>query len=123
MNVRLGLLILVFLGFQCQDNTYVPPPKNLIPEQSMIDILVDLSLMETLEKSSRGKLINDYKFSMEYIYQKYAIDSLQLALSRGYYAQHPKEYLQIHKASEYILERMVDSLNRLKREERKKKDD
>lgn len=89
----------------------------------MIDVLVDISLMESLEKSSRGKLINDYEFSMEYIYQKYAIDSLQLATSRGYYAQHPKEYLQIHKASEYILERMVDSLNRLKREERKKKED
>lgn len=84
----------------------------------MEDILVDLSLIESMQSSGRGRLVYDYQFSMEYIYQKYKIDSLQLISSRAYYAQHPKDFLEMHKASEYKLERMVDSLNRVKKQQK-----
>ncbi|MGB0376143.1 MAG: DUF4296 domain-containing protein [Flavobacteriaceae bacterium] len=123
MKKYLGFVCLALISFQCQDSSEIPPPQNLIPEAKMTSILVDLSIMESLRNSSRGTLVYGYEFSMEYIYQKYGVDSLQLIHSRGYYAQNPKKFLEMHEASEYRLERMVDSMNRLKKEARKKKRD
>ncbi len=68
----------------CNNNT-VDKPANLIERDKMIDILHDISLLETIKNQNINGGVST-KVSNEYIYRKYKVDSIQLAKSNKYYA-------------------------------------
>jgi hypothetical protein len=81
------LLLLSLMG--CKDT--VEKPKNLIAKDKMIDILYDISLLEAIKSQNiQGGIKN--KTANEYLYQKYQVDSLQVAQSNKYYAADVEEY-------------------------------
>lgn len=92
MNIKFALLSALLLLFSCQD--VVKKPKNLIPEDKMINILYDFALLEGIKAdySLNQQSLNTEKF----IYKKYKIDSLQFFQSNAYYASDVKNYKEMY---------------------------
>jgi len=120
MKIRLFLVVFMAqLWGQCATEL-IAKPDNLIPEKQMIGIQVDLGLMEVIQKQYRGEIRNDSLLGLPYIYQKYKIDCLQLLNSEAYYAQNPKKYARIYLQIKHVLDKKVDSLNRVIQQTKKK---
>ncbi|NMH28551.1 DUF4296 domain-containing protein [Flavobacterium silvaticum] len=86
-NIWIALVVF----FASCGNSVVEKPSNLIPEDQMVDILYDLSLLDAMKSQSPEKLRNATDADT-YIYKKYKIDSLQFAASNRYYASDMKNY-------------------------------
>lgn len=80
-SIVMTLLVLAFIS--CNDT--VERPKNLIEKDKMINILYDVSLLESIKTQNINGGISN-KAANEYIYKKYKVDSTQLAQSNKYYA-------------------------------------
>ena len=90
------LILAISALFSCGEEV-VEKPINLIPKEKMIDILYDLAIINAA-KSSGPKVMDNMNFEpMEYIYNKYEIDSIQFVTSDLYYASLPLEYEDIYK--------------------------
>ena len=70
-------------------------PKNLIPKDKMVNILVDVELIKAARVVNR-KAVDSLGIDNNYIFNKYHIDSLQLATSNSYYAYHAEEYAPVY---------------------------
>ncbi len=97
---------MVFLFFvSCGEQGTVPKPNNLIPEETMVDILYEITLINA-SKGHGGQLLEKMDIlPSNYLYEKYSIDSTQFAASNVYYASVPKHYEQFYKTVE---ERLVE---------------
>ncbi|WP_442846857.1 DUF4296 domain-containing protein [Leeuwenhoekiella sp. H156] len=93
---NLSLLILVFLSlFACQNVERPEKPDAFIEEEKMIDILYDISVIKSLKTYNINEMrMLDIK-PESYIYDKYDIDSIQLAENISYYAVDFNEYAEL----------------------------
>jgi|SRR5690606_13580582 len=129
MKNLLKILILTILVISCK-NEIVEKPENLIPEKEMVDILFDIAIV-TANKSLGQKGAKNKVLSPEdYIYEKYKIDSVQLAESTIYYSSDPDVQLRIFEKLEKRLETLKtryeaepDSVKLKKKETPKRKID
>jgi len=113
-NLIFGLFIILFVC-GCVNTS---KPKNLIPEDKMIDILYDMNMFQSI-RSNDYKLLNSYDINPQnFIYQKYDIDSLQLSESHKYYISNIDNYQKI---IEKLIERAEiekDSISKQEEEEK-----
>ena len=87
------IVLIVLIG--CQKDL-VKEPKNLIEREKMVNIMYDLSLLESM-KVDNSTLLDSFKNnSNQYIFKKYKIDSVQFAQSNIYYAADYKEYEKMY---------------------------
>ncbi|HWS59745.1 MAG TPA: DUF4296 domain-containing protein [Flavobacterium sp.] len=87
------IVLIVLIG--CQKEL-VKEPKNLIEREKMVNIMYDLSLLESM-KVDNSTLLDSFKNnSNQYIFKKYKIDSVQFAQSNIYYAADYKEYEKMY---------------------------
>src|SRR5690606_28342631 len=109
MKKLLKLLALTILIVSCK-NEIVEKPENLISEKKMVDILFDISIAHANknvgQKGTKNKLISPE----DYIYEKYKIDSLQLAENTIYYSSDPDVQLRIFEKLEKRLEALKTQL-------------
>jgi len=118
MMRKLFLLIIVSTLFSCGEDV-IEKPVNLIPKEKMIDILYDLAIINSA-KSSGPQIMENKNFDpMQYIYNKYQIDSIQFVSSDLYYASLPLEYEDIYKKLEY---RIIKEKERFTKMGERKKD-
>ncbi len=90
MKKLIASLFLLFAFTGCNING-VEKPENLIGRDKMVDILYDISLLEGIKNQNiNGGLSN--KKAMDYVSQKYQVDSTRLAESNMYYASDIEEY-------------------------------
>ncbi|AWL79087.1 DUF4296 domain-containing protein [Capnocytophaga canimorsus] len=85
------VLFLILTLFGCRQNI-IPKPENLIPERQMENIMYDLTLLDAIKSTDYTYMEQQKANFTQLIYEKYAIDSLQLAESMVYYASIPKVY-------------------------------
>ncbi|HPF11549.1 MAG TPA: DUF4296 domain-containing protein [Flavobacteriaceae bacterium] len=99
------LYILVLLSIiSCQDVKWPDKPKNLIPKETMVEILAE-SYTGNAARSVKNRVIRDAGIHLDsLIYSKYGVDSLSFAQSNTYYASQLNEYLDIMKRVEAKLE-------------------
>lgn len=124
---KIFLLIIISTLFSCGEEV-IEKPVNLISKDKMTNILYDLAIINAA-KSSGPQVMENMNFEpMEYIYNKYQIDSLQFVTSDLYYASLPLEYEDIYRKLENRItkekerfvksgERKKDSLIQTKEEE------
>src|SRR5688500_12294041 len=94
------LLILAVFCFlaSCEKKT-IEQPENLIPEEKMVDIIYDLSILQAMRSSHQAILDSSQINPNTYVYKKYKIDSIQFARSNAYYAAKSiKDYEKIYTA-------------------------
>ena len=98
------LFILFFALFvvSCSKNP-VPKPDNLLDEETMINILYDISLLQAIDGSMPNKLMEQEIKMDQYIFEKYKIDSTTYRQNQLYYAGDARKYKKIYKK---VLERL-----------------
>ena len=99
-------------------------PNNLIPEDKMIDILYDMSLISVSKGINKRILENNGMKPKKYILKKYNIDSLQFVVSNEYYSKDLEIYLSIY---EEVLNKLqlnreliIDSIENYKKDRAKR---
>ncbi len=93
-HVVVLIAILVFSG--CQNIEYPEKPNNLIPEDKMVEILIDIQLFNTTKTYNRLPLQQGGLTPFEYIYERHEIDSIQFLESNNYYGANLDTYNKIH---------------------------
>ncbi|NAY92030.1 DUF4296 domain-containing protein [Muricauda sp. JGD-17] len=80
-------------------------PENLIPKEKMVLILHDLAILNAAKSSFKSMLEKNEIETMEFLYEKYGIDSVQFSQSDLYYASVPLEYQAIYEEVDALLEK------------------
>ena len=103
---QLKYILLIVLIISCKNNSIDKPkkPDNLIPKDSMVEILYDISLVSSAKGVNKKLLENKGLVPEDYIYKKHNIDSLQFALSNEYYAFNLDTYEDIYNSVKLKLE-------------------
>jgi hypothetical protein len=94
-------LLLLFFGCAKKET---PKPANLIPEDTMVDILYDINLLQSLRNTNYAVYAQQNINPETYIYTKYSIDSLQFAESNQYYITDVDNY-------EKLLDKVIAKVN------------
>ena len=115
------LFIAVFF-ISCQNVEEIKKPANLIPEDKMVDVLTDLSILNSAKNYNRSLLEETGIQPDKYLFEKYQIDSLQLAESTGYYAKKYDILDDIYAKVKANLETKKEEYEILRDVERKKED-
>lgn len=111
-------LLLAFLT-SCKKNI-VPKPDKFLNETQMEGLLYDLAVLEAM-KNQQSTLLDSLNFKpQEYIYCKYATDSISIEQNMVYYASFPKQYDQIVQRVDNRLKRQRDSLSDVLNKQNKK---
>ncbi|CAM4234918.1 DUF4296 domain-containing protein [Zobellia nedashkovskayae] len=108
--MRVLVIVLIFFSFTSCNETLLEKPKNIIPKEKMVEILQDLAIVNAAKTTNLQVLRDNGVEPMDYIFNKYSIDSLQLVESDRYYASLPVEYEKIYKEVEANLERDAKAL-------------
>ncbi|PRX56533.1 DUF4296 domain-containing protein [Flagellimonas meridianipacifica] len=95
--------VLVLAVWSCAEKV-VEPPEDLISEEKMVDILHDLALLRAAKTSFNYYLEDNSVETMDFLYKKYQIDSIQFVQSDKYYASIPLRYQMIYEKVEARLE-------------------
>lgn len=110
---RRYLWMLLTLWLLACANKLIEEPENLIPRDQMAEILYDMALLNAIDNSHPQVLEENDLEVMEFVYEKYGVDSLQFASSDLYYASVPAEYQKIYEAVEARLTVERDSVNKI----------
>ena len=114
-KMKIYFLPLLLLGlFSCNEKL-LEEPEDLIPEDKMVEILTDLAIVNAAKSTNVAVLQDQGIEPMDYIFEKYDIDSLQFVESDRYYASLPPEYEDIYKRVESRLEEQAKTLEQAKR--------
>ena len=115
---KIFLLITFIILFSCGEEV-IDMPVNLISKEKMIDILYDMAIINAA-KINAPQIMEDRNFApMQYIYNKYEIDSIQFVSSDLYYASKPLEYEDIY---EKLEERIKKEKERFEKQNEEDKD-
>ena len=112
--VFLGLFLMV----GCAEEV-IKKPENLIPKDKMADILNDLAILNATKSTASNKFDESGIDIMEFLYQKYDIDSTQFSQSDLYYASIPLEYQSLYET----VEKKLDNKAKIMEERAKAKND
>ncbi|RKS55834.1 uncharacterized protein DUF4296 [Gillisia mitskevichiae] len=118
------LKVFIFACFlsSCQNIEEVKKPDNLIPEDKMVDVLTELSLLNSAKNKNRRILEETGLQPDTYLYSKYEIDSLQLAESTTYYAKKYDKFDGIYQKVKQNLEVMKAKMEVIQEEEQRIED-
>ena len=109
---NLFVLLLALLLTSCGEKL-LDKPEDLIPKEKMINILKDITILNSA-RSTSVTVLHDYKIEpTTFVFSKYGVDSLQFVASDKYYASLPNEYeamyLEIEKQLDYEKEQMSEA--------------
>ena len=119
------VILCVLVGIGCNSNKIEKPkkPKNLIKKEEMVNILYDMAILTASKGVNKRVLENNGIMPESFVFDKYGIDSVQFTLSNEYYTYNLDTYEEIYnKVKERLTEekKVLDSLNNIEAEERKK---
>ncbi len=80
-------VLILGLFAACQSVEKTKKPENLIPEDKMIEVLVDLAKLDASQSYNETAFSKRSVKIKKLIFAKYSIDSLQFAKSSNYYAE------------------------------------
>ena len=117
-NLFLFFTAISFLS-SCQKKS-VEKPINLIPKETMVNVIYDLSVLQAMKNSNHAILDSNRIEPTTYIYKKYKIDSVQFAKSNEFYASNIKEYERMYESvNNRLLENKKLSDTLVKKEEKR----
>ncbi|MFY7987245.1 MAG: DUF4296 domain-containing protein [Flavobacterium sp.] len=92
----LFFLVGIFFLVSCSNNP-TPKPDNLLDEEVMVDIIFDISILQSADGAYTYKLAEANIEIDQYLFDKYKIDSTTYSQNQRYYASDPKKYKKIYK--------------------------
>ncbi|SKB54529.1 protein of unknown function [Salegentibacter holothuriorum] len=119
MLKKIILLFSIAVAFiACQDIENSEKPENLIPEEKMVDIITEISLLQSARNFSKRIYESTGIKGQEYVFEKYNIDSIQFKRSNDYYADNYETYQRIYDSVKEGFERMKVKLDTLQKQEK-----
>lgn len=106
----------------CQDIKRPEKPDNLIPEDKMVEVLIDVHLFNSAKSYNRMPLQQTGLTPHHFIYEKHGIDSLQYEKSNAYYGADLDRYTAIHARAKAILENRKSEVDTLLAKDTQKRD-
>src|SRR5574343_410249 len=94
MKKNLILLVVLLLSISCK-NEVLEKPKHAIDKETMVNILYDLAVLEAARSQAYASQVN-YPTAVEYVQNRYKIDSLTLAENTKYYASDIKGFKKMY---------------------------
>ncbi len=119
-NVLAYMLLGAVLLVGCGKNEVIEKPDNLIPKDKMENILYDIAILSSSRGYSATILEENGIAGEEMLYNKYGIDSLQLAQSNVYYSSKPEEFSKLFGKVQKRLEKYKAKLD-IERQAKNKK--
>jgi len=111
---NLFVILLAILLTSCGEKL-LDKPEDLIPKEKMINILRDITILNSA-RSTSVTVFHDYKIEpTTFIFSKYGVDSLQFVTSDKYYASLPNEYEAMYAEIEKQLENEKGEMTESKR--------
>ena len=110
-------LILFVVLIACEANTANPPPADLIPEDTMEQILYDINLLRSIKNNRFGGEVPKEILNNNYILRKYNIADSTLKQNQIFYAQSPKRLFAMYNRIYKRLEKVEDSISVLVKKE------
>ncbi|MFC4220972.1 DUF4296 domain-containing protein [Flagellimonas marina] len=110
--MKKAILFIFGLLFLACGEKVVEEPENLIPKEKMTDILYDLAILNATKSSFSSVFEKTGIDIMEFLYEKYDIDSIQFAESDLYYASVPLEYQSIYEDIDARIERRKEAMEK-----------
>ena len=104
----------LLVTFTACNEQLLEKPENLIPQQKMVEVLMDLAIVNAAKTTNAALLEENDIAPMAYIFEKHDIDSLQFVESDRYYASLPKTYEAIYKQVESRLEKKTKAIEKAK---------
>ena len=112
------ILIFSVLLVSCQNVEEIKKPDGLIPEQKMVEVLTDLSILYSA-KNYNKRILEETGLPLKtYLYEKHQIDSLQLAQSTDYYAKNYTQFKKIYHQVKLNLDKKKTDLEVVQAEEK-----
>lgn len=90
------ILIVTLLLTACKSDE-PEKPAMMLSEDKMVNILYDLTMLQSIKTFQPSMLNNNDITTSNYIYKKYNIDSITFADNHTYYASQLDVYERIHK--------------------------
>ncbi|MCG2610098.1 DUF4296 domain-containing protein [Flavobacterium sp. SM15] len=106
---KLLLFLSLAVMVSCSEKA-VEKPENLIDKDVMIDILYDITVMQSAETVDPIKMNQNNVKVNELIYKKYNIDSITFNKSNRYYASDPNRYKKMYGEVYHRLEKATEAL-------------
>jgi len=92
----LYIFIAIFAIVSCAEEA-VPKPDNLLSKEQMVEILYDITLVNSIKGVNKKKLEDGHVHLDTYLYKKHNTDSIQFLMSNNYYAANPPMYIDIYR--------------------------
>lgn len=108
--VKKIFILAILLCISCSE-PLKQPPENLISQEKMLAIYYDLAVLTALNNMTPATLKNQNIEMMQYLYDKYEIDSITLSQSNTYYASLPDVYDKMFDSIQIKLQNKVDEIN------------
>lgn len=116
-SVVYSALLLILVGFSCQNLDKIDKPENFIEEDKMIEILTDIAFVKAA-KGSYKKVFDIEKINPElYILEKHGVDSLVFAENNRWYMSQLDDYEEVFKKVKKNIEVSKIKFEKLKKEE------
>lgn len=116
------LLVTVVWFSSCQDIQRPERPKDLIPEDKMVEVLIDVHLFNAAKNVNRLPLQQTGMTPNQFIYEKHNIDSLQFEKSNAFYGADINAYERIHAGVKEFLDNKKREIDTLIAREKRKQD-
>ena len=122
MKRATSIVCILLLAVACNRVKSVPKPDNLIPIETMENIIYDMAIIN----SARG--YNSQRFSQtgvkpdSHVFEKYAIDSVQFSQSTLYYSVRLEDYKQLIEKVRKRLDKEHKIVDSIYQEEKRVKD-
>ncbi len=100
---QLLIILAILLIISCESKVNYEKPEDLIPKETMIDLLYDMHLAVGTT-NLRNKSNEKDRNYMSLVYEKYGIDSTRFAISNIYYTSQAVEYEEMFEEVERRLE-------------------
>ena len=111
---NLFVILLAILLTSCGEKL-LDKPEDLIPKDKMINILRDITILNSA-RSTSVTVLHDYKIEpTTFVFSKYGVDSLQFVTSDKYYASLPNEYEAMYVEIEKQLDNEKEQMSEAKR--------
>lgn len=122
MKKILAVIFLTLVLISCQDIKQTPKPDNLIPQEKMVEVLTELSLLHGARSYNKTLMEEKGIDPYPYLMDKFGIDSVQLVQSNDYYAANYKEYQQIYEKVKIRLQALMDEYDSIREVEERIQD-
>lgn len=122
MNKLAAIFGVLLLISACQGIEKTDKPKDLIPQDKMVDVLTDISLIHGARSYNKELMIENGIDVDKFVFEKHGIDSLQYIRSNRYYSENYKEYQQIYSRVKERLEVLKVEYDTIRAREERKQD-